>query len=188
VSIKEDHVSEQTIGPAAAADATGVPADVVQAVLAAAPPPELIEVALGVARVFAELDEAAARRYLAADFVDHESSSPQIGAGPDGYLATARYMRAAFSEATWRPLDFVAAGDRFAVVVEFSGVHTGEFLGVAPTGNRIRVRHLHFYRVAGGQAVEHWGARDELALLRQIGAFAPADLTPADAAAAGKHQ
>ncbi|MEN3359371.1 MAG: hypothetical protein V7637_3353 [Mycobacteriales bacterium] len=181
-------MTEQTIEQVAAADAAGVSADVVESVLASAPPPELIEVALGVARVFAELDEEAARKYLAPDFVDHESSSPEIGAGPAGYLATARYMRGAFSEATWRPLDFVAAGDRFAVVVEFSGVHTGEFLGVAPTGNRIRVRHLHFYRVAGGRAVEHWGARDELALLRQIGAFTPEELTPADAAAAGKHQ
>ncbi|HEX6754710.1 MAG TPA: ester cyclase, partial [Mycobacteriales bacterium] len=77
----------------------------------------------------------------------------------------------------------LASGDKFAVVVEFSGRHTGDFLGVAPTGAEVRVRHLHFYRVAGGQAVEHWGARDELTLLRQIGAFTPSAPTPADAAA-----
>jgi predicted ester cyclase len=163
----------------------GVSAEVAAAVQAAAPPAELVEVALGVARVFAALDEEAARKYIAAEFVDHESSSAEIGSGPDGYLATARYMRAAFSDATWRPLDFVASGDRFAVVVEFSGRHTGDFLGVAPTGNQISVRHLHFYRVANGQAVEHWGARDELALLRQLGVFSPTALTPADAAETG---
>lgn len=163
----------------------GVSAEVAAAVQAAAPPMELVEVALGVARVFAELDEQAARKYIAPDFVDHEASSDDVGSGPDGYLATARYMRTAFSDATWQPLDFVAAGDRFAVVVAFSGRHTGDFLGVAPTGNQVSIRHLHFYRVANGQAVEHWGARDELALLRQLGVFSPTELTPADAAASG---
>ena len=147
-------------------------------------PPETMEVALAVAQIFATLDEEAARRYIATDFVDHESSSPEIGAGPEGYLATARYMRAAFSDAQWRPLEFMAAGDRFSTVVEFTGRHTGDFLGLPPSGNPVRIRHLHFYRVAGGQAVEHWGARDELTLLRQIGVLPPmAASTPADAAA-----
>lgn len=165
----------------------GIPDDVVQAVQEVAPSPALLAVALGVARVFAELDEQAAHAYIAPDFIDHEASSPEVGTGPEGYLATARYMRTAFSEATWQPLDFVASGDKFSVVVEFSGRHTGEFLGIPPTGNQIKVRHLHFYRIAGGQAVEHWGARDELTLLRQLGVFAPTELTPADAAAGAVH-
>ncbi|MCP2164091.1 ester cyclase [Goodfellowiella coeruleoviolacea] len=169
-------MSEHTEGAAAR-----VPQDLRNT--AAQIPPEILEVALGVSRVFATLDEEAARRYIAPDFVDHEAS-PGVGGGPQGYLTTARYMRTAFSEATWQPDDFFAFGDRFAVRVTFSGRHTGEFLGVPPTGNEVRVQHLHFYRVAGGQAVEHWGARDELKLLRQIGVFTPDHPTPADAGAA----
>ncbi|MFC0435592.1 ester cyclase [Kutzneria buriramensis] len=146
-------------------------------------PPQTIEVALGLARVFAELDEEAALKYVAEDFVDHEASAG-VGGGPLGYLATARYMRGAFSDATWQPDDFFAAGDKFAVRMTFSGRHTGDFLGIPPTGREVRVQHLHFYRIAGGQAVEHWGARDELSLLRQIGVFTPEVPTPADAGAA----
>jgi predicted ester cyclase len=172
---------------AAEARQAGIPDDVVQAAQDVAPPADVLEVAVGVARVFAALDEQAARKYIAPEFVDHEASSPEIGTGPEGYLATARYMRTAFSDATWQPLEFVSAGDKFAVVVEFSGRHTGDFLGVPPTGNQIKVRHLHFYRIVGGQAVEHWGARDELTLLRQLGVFAPTELTPADAAAGTAH-
>jgi predicted ester cyclase len=151
--------------------------------LASAPPPGLVEVALGVARVFGELDEEAAHRYIAPDFIDHEAS-PGVATGPAGYLSTARYMRTAFSDARWQADDFVAAGDKFAVRVTFTGVHTGDFLGIAPTGRPVQVQHLHFYRVHNGQAAEHWGARDELALLRQIGLFTPEHPTPADAGVA----
>lgn len=145
--------------------------------------PGLFEVALGVARVFGELDEEAAHRYIAPDFVDHEAS-PGVATGPAGYLSTARYMRSAFSEARWQADDFVAAGDKFAVRVTFTGVHTGNFLGIEPTGKPVKVQHLHFYRVQDGKAAEHWGARDELSLLRQIGLFAPQHATPADAGVA----
>lgn len=145
--------------------------------------PEIVRVAIGVGRSFATLDQELAQRYISPDFVDHEAS-PGVGGGPDGYLATARYMHSAFSDATWRPDDMFFTDDKFVVRVTFSGVHTGDFLGVAPTGNRVEVQHLHFYRVENGRAVEHWGARDELTLLRQIGVFAPVHPTPADAAQA----
>jgi predicted ester cyclase len=153
--------------------------------VAAAPPADdtIIHVAIGVARVFGELDEEAARTFIAADFVDHEAS-PGVAGGPEGYLSTARYMRQAFSEARWQVDDFISEGDKFACRVTFSGKHTGDFLGIAPTGREIKVQHLHFYRVADGQAKEHWGARDELALLRQLGVFTPEHATPADAGAA----
>lgn len=146
----------------------------------------LMNVAIGVAKVFGELDEEAARTYIAPDFVDHEAS-PGMAGGPDGYLSTARYMRKAFSEARWQVDDFMVAHtyDKFACRVTFSGVHTGDFLGIPPTGREVELQHLHFYRVENGQAKEHWGARDELTLLRQIGAFTPVHATPADAGIAG---
>jgi predicted ester cyclase len=152
---------------------------------AAATPPadEILYVAIGVARVFGELDEEAARTYIAPDFIDHEAS-PGVAGGPEGYLSTARYMRSAFSEARWQVDDFISQGDKFACRVTFSGKHTGNFMGIEPTGREVSVQHLHFYRVADGQAKEHWGARDELTLLRQLGVFTPEHATPADAGAA----
>jgi predicted ester cyclase len=145
--------------------------------------PEIQQVALGVGSVFSTLDEEAARRYIHPDFIDHEASEG-VGGGPAGYLATARYMNSAFSGASWTPLQIFASGDRYAMVITFSGVHTGEFMGIPPTGMKVEVRHLHFFRVQDGQAIEHWGARDELTLLRQIGVFTPEYVTPADSGAA----
>jgi predicted ester cyclase len=157
-------------------------ADIVPKV-AADPPavaPEVFEVALAIAKIAGELDEEAAKKYIAPDFIDHEASEGVAG-GPEGYLRTLRYMRTAFSEARWQPDDFMAVGDKFATRVTFSGKHTGDFMGIPASGREVKVQHLHFYRVAGGQAVEHWGARDELTLLRQIGAFQAEHANPADA-------
>jgi predicted ester cyclase len=92
-------------------------------------------------------------------------------------------MNSAFSEASWMPQQIFASGDRYAMVITFSGVHSGEFMGIPATGKRVEVRHLHFFRVQDGKAIEHWGARDELTLLQQIGVFSSEQATPADAGA-----
>ena len=145
--------------------------------------PEIREVAMGVGAVFSRLDEEAALKYIHPDFIDHEASEG-VGGGPAGYIATAKYMNAAFSEASWMPIQIFASGDKYAMVITFSGVHSGEFMGIAPTGKKVEVRHLHFFRVQDGQAIEHWGARDELTLLRQIGVIESEYATPADSGAA----
>jgi predicted ester cyclase len=145
-------------------------------------PAELLDVAMGVGQVFTTLDPAAAEKFIHKDFVDHEAS-PGIGGGPEGYLATARYMNAAFTDATWMPQVIFASGDKYAMAMEFSGIHSGDFLGVKATGKKVNIRHLHFFRVQNGQAIEHWGARDELTLLAQIGEFNPSHPNPADAGA-----
>ncbi len=146
-------------------------------------PNNIREVAMGVGIVFTTLDEEAARKYIHLDFIDHEASEG-VGGGPEGYLATARYMNSAFSEATWMPLSIFATEDKYAMAMAFSGRHTGEFLGIPPTGKRVEVRHLHFFRVQDGKAIEHWGARDKLTLLAQLGVFNPEHANPADAGSA----
>lgn len=148
--------------------------------------PEIREAAMGVGEVFRSLDRKMAEKYVHPDFVDHEASEG-VGGGPEGYLATARYMNSAFSDANWKPLMIVANGDKWAVTMEFSGVHTGDFLGIPPTGKNVHIRHLHFFRMQDRKVIEHWGARDELTLLTQIGVFNPTVPTPADAGAVARH-
>jgi predicted ester cyclase len=53
------------------------------------------------------------------------------------------------------------------------GTHRGPFMGVPPTGKKIEVQAMNFYRISSGQFVEERGQPDLLALLQQIGA-APA--------------
>lgn len=58
-----------------------------------------------------------------------------------------------------------------AVRWRYTGTYRGTWEGAAPTGKRIDVDEMMFFRFEQGLLVEAWGVQDELALLRQIGAF-----------------
>jgi steroid delta-isomerase-like uncharacterized protein len=70
------------------------------------------------------------------------------------------------------PEKIVADDDENLVATRYSwqGTHTGEFLGVPPTGRAVTVTGISIYRVANGKIVEEWFQQDMLGLLQQIGA------------------
>jgi predicted ester cyclase len=50
------------------------------------------------------------------------------------------------------------------------GTHEGEFMGAAPTGNRIDVEVMTFLRFGPeGKIVERWNRMDEVGLMTQLG-------------------
>jgi hypothetical protein len=42
-------------------------------------------------------------------------------------------------------------------------------MGEPPTGRSVRNNHMHFVRFRDGKAVEHWGVREDLGMMRQLG-------------------
>lgn len=50
-----------------------------------------------------------------------------------------------------------------------SGRHTGPLMGREPTGREFAVRHIYIWRIVDDRIVDHWGSRDDLGLLGQIG-------------------
>jgi predicted ester cyclase len=63
----------------------------------------------------------------------------------------------------------VAEGDKVVMLNTYSGTHEGEFMGIAPTGKRFVQRQVHVMRFVDGKAVEHWGLRDDLGQMQQLG-------------------
>lgn len=145
--------------------------------------PQLRDVALAIGEVFMTFNLDVAKKFIHPNFIDHEAS-PGVGVGPEGYINTARYMHQAFSNASWIPEQIFGFKDRYLMQIHFTGIHTGEFCGIAATGRPVDIKHLHVFRVENGQAIEHWGVRDELTMLRQIGEIDLLYPTPADAGAA----
>jgi predicted ester cyclase len=41
------------------------------------------------------------------------------------------------------------------------------------TGREVTWRYIHIFRIADGQLAEHWATRDDVDLLRQLGAWPP---------------
>lgn len=65
--------------------------------------------------------------------------------------------------------DFVGEGDKAAVRLTLSGTHEGEWLGAAPTGERVEMAVMMFLRFEDGKLVELWEVDDQLGFRRQLG-------------------
>jgi steroid delta-isomerase-like uncharacterized protein len=67
----------------------------------------------------------------------------------------------------------VADGNAVALRFGVEGVHSGEFRGLAPSGETITWNHSAFAHVACGQISEMWAEIDQLDRLREFGILAP---------------
>jgi steroid delta-isomerase-like uncharacterized protein len=106
------------------------------------------------------------------DYAQHEE---RMDGGLDGIRAFLDQLRTAFPDIEGRVDDVVAEGDRVVVRMTWQGTHTGEFLGVAPTGRRVSYGRIEVWRIADGRLAEHWGQFDQYGLLRQIDAIPAVD-------------
>jgi predicted ester cyclase len=80
-------------------------------------------------------------------------------------------FRAAMSDIKGTVLRQTAEGDMVATHWELQAVHSGLFMGrYPPSGKTIVMNSMCFDRVVDGKVVEHWGVRDLLNVLREIGA------------------
>jgi len=103
------------------------------------------------------------------DFADHEPAHPEHPGGPESVKQTARSLHETFGDLRFEVQDEIAGGDRVVQRVIMSGRHIGPLMGREPTGREFAVRHTYIWRIAGDRIVEHWGSRDDLGLLVQLG-------------------
>ena len=68
--------------------------------------------------------------------------------------------------------DTLVDGDRVAVRTVWSGTYGApQFRGVPiAVPGLFSAEHMHIYRVARGRLAEHWVVRDDVTMLRQLGA------------------
>jgi predicted ester cyclase len=120
--------------------------------------------------VFPNGDVAALAEVVHVDVVNHEAP-PGAPQGLDGMTQTMRWLARAFSDRRYEIHQVVGEGDTVVVYCTFHGRHTGEFMGLAPTGRSFASRQVHIVRFQDGKGIEHWAVRDDLAMLRQLGAL-----------------
>lgn len=64
----------------------------------------------------------------------------------------------------------IAEGDWVVTCYIMSGIHTGEWMGMKPTGKKITVTGVNVNKVINGKIVEHGGAANMFDGLLEIGA------------------
>jgi predicted ester cyclase len=119
--------------------------------------------------VLATGDLARAPAYLSPNLRDHDPSLAGHE-GAEGVLAKLRALWGGFPDGRFGLLEVVAAGDRVAARSVFRGSQTGAFGSLAPTGRRVEVSFMDFYRMSGDTITAHWHVYDRYHLLHQLGA------------------
>lgn len=115
--------------------------------------------------------EKMATELVSPNAIFHVPGRPEPMRGPAGYLAIIGMMRSGFPDIQWTLEDTVAEADKVAARFTMRGTHQGAFFGVPPTGKKIEVQAMNFYRFSSGQIVEEYGQPDLLGLMQQIRAI-----------------
>ncbi len=109
--------------------------------------------------------------FFSTDLVDHEAPPPGME-GLDGIEVLRQFVqvsREAFPDLEFTVEDMIAEGDKVVARYTMRGTHQGEFMGVAPTGNRLEVTGIDIVRFEGGKMTEHWANSDTLGMMQQLG-------------------
>lgn len=80
-----------------------------------------------------------------------------------------RPFRAAFSERVYRTERFLADGEWAACFGHIDARHTGEFMGIAPTGKPVKIPYIDFWRVVDGRIADNPVNVDFPFVLAQLG-------------------
>jgi steroid delta-isomerase-like uncharacterized protein len=104
---------------------------------------------------------------VAENFVDHH---PLPGAPPgrEGLAALVTTWRTAFPDMREMVEDLIAEGDKVVGRFTMRGTHSGQFMGVPPTGQRVKMSGIDIVRIAGGKIAEFWYGEHLLELMQQL--------------------
>ncbi|HKN93583.1 MAG TPA: ester cyclase [Thermoleophilaceae bacterium] len=120
--------------------------------------------------VFDEGSVDAVDRYLAPDFHNHVTGKT----GTDDFKKLAREIGQSAGAAN--VIEFlVAEGDLVVAYMTITRTLNEELRAFGFTfagdGRSYTVNHVHIYRVTDGKIREHWALRDDVGMLRQLGAL-----------------
>jgi predicted ester cyclase len=131
--------------------------------------------------IFPACDVEALSEVIAADSIEH-GARPDEPQGFEGAKRTMLWLASVFSDQRWEIHQVVGEGDTVVVFCTYHGRQTGDLMGMPPTGREVAYDYVHIVRYRDGKAVEHWGVRDEMTLMRQLG-VQPGSPTPAPVSA-----
>ncbi|HMA34126.1 MAG TPA: ester cyclase [Chloroflexia bacterium] len=117
---------------------------------------------------------AVADELLAPTYVYRSSESAAV-LGPAESKQLIGLFATAFPDAAATIEGIVAEADQVAVRWTIHATHQGDFGGLPPTGKRVVMVGMEFFRLEGGQIVERWSNSDTLGLLQQLGVVSPVE-------------
>ena len=78
-------------------------------------------------------------------------------------------LRAAFTDRVYKTEKFLADGEWAACFGHIEATHSGAFMGIAPTGKRVTIPYMDFWRVQEGRIKDNPVSVDFASVLAQLG-------------------
>ena len=97
-----------------------------------------------------------------AAIVDQYVSDPELKA----HIA---FFETAFPKYEMVIEDMISEDDKVVVRARGKGVHKGDLMGIAPTGESIDLPFAVIYQVASGKIIKSWLFVDQMEMLKQLG-------------------
>ena len=113
---------------------------------------------------------AAVDRFLASDFVEHNPNLPQ---GRDGRKKFVVGGAGGLQRLSRRDRRDPGRGRQGGGAHQWSGTQDGPFLGLPPSGNKVRFSTADFFRIQDGKVAEHWDVVDSLPRAVALGLVPP---------------
>ncbi|MBE7474006.1 MAG: hypothetical protein DPW09_04070 [Anaerolineae bacterium] len=121
-----------------------------------------------------KMNSAAIDHYLAADFVGHDLP-PGLN-GREGFKKFVGMLATSFSDTTRiEAHEIIGNGDKIVVRWSSTARHTGEFMGIPATHQRITLKGIDIFRLAEGKIADLWQEMDILGILQQISGPLPGE-------------
>lgn len=132
-----------------------------------------------------EVNKAVARRFLtefhtgtvaleelySPDYVHHnEAFYPGLAPGLDNFKRALHARAGGIGNLSVRIDHLIAEGDKVVARFTLTGTHSGDFQGIAATGNTVSFPAVDIYRFENGRIAEGWALMDFLGFLQQAGA------------------
>ena len=112
--------------------------------------------------------------HVTHDFIEHEEMPGTVAAsGRDQAVQSLSAMQGAFSDLRFNVEDIIAEGDKVVARLTITGTHTGEFMDIPASGNKIDVKVIDIFQLRDDRISAHWGVTDSAAMMMQIGALEP---------------
>jgi len=122
---------------------------------------------------------------FAQNYNHHDSSSPDLGRGPESEKKRVTLYRNAFPDIRFTVEDLIAEGESVTARWSCHGTHKGELNGIAPTGRQFTITGISVARFTNGKMIEGYVNWDALGMMQQLGVV-PEQLAKSKAVAAVK--
>ncbi len=106
---------------------------------------------------------------LVADTCINHTAAAGASSGPDGMIYfLLEVLRKGFPDLKVEIHDQIAEGDKVTTRKTIHATHSGDFMGVAATGKKVKIEIIDIIRLNEGKYADHWGMSNLHSLVSEL--------------------